>query len=137
MGRRYSARGLAKDRTYTLKVAARTIGSSETTIRKYEKQGLRVIRDSRPHLVRGADLIEFLHKREAAHRNAMASGQFYCMTCKAPRSAVQTSITFASYSSLTGRLSGLCDTCGGKIGRFCKASDAPPDGSDASGLLQG
>lgn len=137
MGRRYSTRGLSKDRTYTLKMAARTIGSSEATIRKYAKQGLRVIRDSRPYLVRGADLIEFLQKREAANRNEMAGGQFFCMTCKAPRSAVQASITFEAYSALTGRLSGLCGACGGKVGRFCKASDAPSDGSNPPGPNQG
>lgn len=130
MGRRYQTRGLSKDRTYTLKMAARTIGLSEATMRKYAKQGLRVIRDSRPYLVRGADLIEFLQKREAANRNDMADGQFFCMTCKAPRGAVQASITFETYSSLTGRLSGLCGVCGGKVGRFCKASDAPSDGSN-------
>ena len=137
MGRRYQTRGLSKDRIYTLKIAARTIGSSEVTIRKFEDQGLRVIRDSRPYLVRGADLIEFLQKREAANRNDMADGQFYCMTCKAPRDAVQSSIAFTAYSSLTGRLSGLCDDCGGKIGRFCKASDAPSDGVKPPGMPQG
>lgn len=137
MGRRYQTRGLAKDRTYTLKMAARTIGASEATLRKYGRQGLRVIRDSRPYLVRGADLIEFLQEREAANRNDMADGQFYCMTCKAPRDAVLTSISFTAYSPLTGRLSGLCGACGGKVGRFCKASDAAPDRANPMGLLQG
>lgn len=137
MGRRYQTRGLAKDRIYTLKMAARTIGSSEATIRKYGKQGLRVIRDSRPHLVRGADLIEFLQKREAANRNNMADGQFYCMKCKAPRDAVSDSIVFTAYSPLTGRLSGVCGVCGGKMGRFCKTSDAPSGGSNPPGPLQG
>lgn len=136
MGRRFSTRGLSKDRVYTLKLAARTIGASEATIRKFPKQGLRVIKDSRPYLVRGADLIEFLQKREAANRNEMADGQFYCMTCKAPCEAKQGPIIYTPTTSLTGRLSGLCGECGGKVGRFCKASDAPSEGSDPPGSLQ-
>lgn len=136
MARRYSTRGLAKNRVYTLKLAARTIGVSEATIRKYSNQGLRVIRDSRPYLVRGEDLIEFLQKRRAANRNGMAVGQFFCMTCKAPRDAAQGSTAFTAYTLQTGRLSGLCGVCGGKVGRFCKASDAPPGGSNPPGPPQ-
>ena len=72
MARRFSSRGICKDRVYTIKMAARIIGVSEATFRKWTKDGLRLIADQRPYLVRGADLIEFLVKREAANKVMMA-----------------------------------------------------------------
>lgn len=129
--RRYSTRDISKDRVYTYKMAARIIGVTDATIRKYSKDGLRVMTDSRPYLVRGADLIGFLKKREAANRHDMSDGQCYCMRCKAPRDPDQTSIIYTPTTSLTGRLSGQCGVCGAKIGRFCRAPDTPSNGLNA------
>ncbi len=123
MGRRYSPRGISKDRVYTFKLAARIVGVSEATFRKWPDKGLKVIKEKRPFLVRGADLIEFLEKRQAANKQPMTKTQFFCMRCKAPRDPLGGVIAYSPTTVLTGRISGLCTFCGGKIGRFCKSSD--------------
>ena len=123
MGSRIRPQGVARDRTYTVALAARAVGVSEHTLRKWGKQGLRIIRDRRPHLVRGADLQEFIAKRRKGRRAKLGSGQFYCLRCKAPRAALAGSVVFTSTTALTGRLSGLCAGCGAKVVCFCKASD--------------
>jgi hypothetical protein len=125
MARRFSKRGISKDRVYTIKLAARIVGVSEATFRKWPRDGLRLIADQRPFLVRGADLINFLQKRETANKVTMGKEQFYCMTCKAPRDPREGSVTYKPTTDLTGRLSGLCGACGGKVGRFCSAVNVP------------
>jgi hypothetical protein len=124
MARRFSSRGICKDRVYTIKMAARTIDVSEATFRKWPKDGLRLVTDQRPYLIRGADLIEFLQKREAANKVTMARGQFFCMRCKAPRDPVDGSVSYQPTTDLTGRLSATCGVCGGKVGQFCSATKA-------------
>lgn len=124
MAHRFPTRGISKDRVYTVKMAARTIGVSEPTFRKWTKDGLRLISDKRPYLVRGADLIEFLKKRNAANRVPRGKGQFYCMTCKGSRDPSLGSVTYAATTAQTGRLSGRCSVCGGKLGQFCNANSA-------------
>jgi hypothetical protein len=123
MARLYSLRGISKDRVYTFKMAARTVGVSEATFRKWPAQGLKVITDQRPYLVRGADLLEYLKNRQMANKRPMAKTQFFCMRCKAPRHASGDGINYLPTTELTGRLSGNCAVCGARIGRFCKASD--------------
>jgi len=124
MARRFQTRGICKDRVYTIKIAARIIGVSEARFRQWVKEGLRLITDQRPYLVRGADLIDFLQKREAANKVPMGKGQFFCMRCKAPRDPREGSVSYTATTALTGRLSGVCDACGGKLGQFCTASNA-------------
>lgn len=137
MARRFSTRGISKDRVYTYKIAARRVGVSEATFRKWPKSGLRVIAERRPFLVRGADLIEFLQRREAGRTVIVAKGQFYCLRCKAPRNPCEGSVTYSATTVLTGRLSGVCAVCGGKVGQFCSAANvtdfvaAPAAGSNA------
>lgn len=122
--KRYSLRGLCKSRVYTFKMAARIVGVSLATFRKWPKQGLRAITDKRPYLVRGADLIDFLTKRMEQNRCPMGKGQFHCMTCHAPRDAEPGSLAYTPQTTRTGRLSGRCGTCGGKMGRFCNPENA-------------
>jgi len=124
MGRRYSLRGISKARVYKVKHAARIIGVSEATLRKWAKEGLRLIKDQLPYLVRGCDLIDFLTKRQSMLKAPMAEGQFYCLGCSAPCAPRDGVVHFSPMTSLTGRLSALCDECGRKVGRFCKAADA-------------
>lgn len=123
MARRHSTRGISAARVYIYKQAARIIGVSEATFRKWPKQGLRVITDKRPFLVRGADLIEFLQKRQTASLKPTTKTQCFCMRCKMPREFRERAATYTPQSNLTGRLSGLCAECGCKIGRFCKGAD--------------
>lgn len=123
MARRFPTQGIRKARVYTIKVAAQIVGVSEPTFRKWRQDGLKIISDKRPFLVRGADLIDYLNKKQAANLRPMTQTQCYCMRCKSPRDALEGAFIYRPMSNLTGRLSGLCAGCGGKFGRFCKAAD--------------
>ena len=124
MGKRFNKRALSKDRVYRIKSAARAIGASEATMRNWDRDGLRIIKDKRPFLVRGADLIEFLIMREAANKKPLGDGQFYCMTCQRRRDPANGSVIYCPATASNGRLSAVCGTCGGKVGRFAKDAEA-------------
>ena len=121
--KRYCLRGVCKSRVYTFKLAARIVGVSLATFRKWPKEGLKVITDKRPFLVRGADLIDFLNRRMAANRHIMTKDQIFCMRCKAPRTPLSGTLAFTPHGKLTGRISARCSECRGKIGRFCSTSE--------------
>ncbi|WP_300013516.1 helix-turn-helix domain-containing protein [uncultured Roseobacter sp.] len=131
MGRPKHLRGISKDRVYVVRMAARLVGVSEPTFRKWSKDGLRLIKDKRPHLVRGADIIDYLARRKARSRWQMAPDQFACMRCKGPSKPLEGSIQYHSQTNSTGRLSALCNVCTSKMGRFCSASER--DRYDLSG----
>lgn len=119
MARRYSTRGIRKARVYTIKQAARIVGVSEVTFRKWPKQGLKIISDKRPYLVRGEELIDFLRKRQSSNRMHMRRDQFRCLSCDGPCDAANQRAEFRPLTELTGRLSANCKDCGNKVGRFC------------------
>ncbi len=123
MPRRMSLRGIAKDRVYTLKLAARAIGKSEATLRKWRHEGLRTIDDKRPYLVRGGDLILFVDKMEAARKSPLSDGQFHCMGCHASRPPRDGVVHYVDNNARTGRLVATCAECGAKMGRFCSAAE--------------
>lgn len=125
MARGKTLRGISGHRVYTIMMAARYTGKSEATLRKGIKEGLSVITNKRPHLVRGADLIDFDERRRAKRKFDMAPTQFFCIGCSAAREPREGSLAYIPMTALTGRLSALCADCEGKVGRFCRASDAP------------
>lgn len=118
MGRRYSIKGLAKDRVYDFQQASRIIGVSMSTFRKFPKKGLRVISEKRPKLVRGEDLIMFLQKQAEANRQPCRPEQFYCMRCKGPRNALGGMADYVPTNHLTGRLQAFCESCDGPCSKF-------------------
>lgn len=123
MARRYSTRGISKARVYTFKQAARIVGVSEVTFRKWPSQGLKIISDKRPYLVCGDDLIEFLRKRQSTNKKHMRPDQFHCFGCRGPCDPEGKIAEFQPLTDLTGRLSAKCMACGNKVGRFCSTGE--------------
>lgn len=118
MPKRYSSKGINKDRVYDFKTAARTIGVSLGTFRKYPRRGLRVVVDQRPQLVRGADLIYFLRMQSNAKKQPIQPHQLYCMSCGGPKEALGALVDYIPLTENTGRLEALCETCERPISKF-------------------
>ncbi len=118
MAKRYSTRGLAKDRVYTVKTASRILHITEGTFRKFFDRGLRAATTSRPILIRGADLIKFLENLAKANKQPCRPEQFYCMRCKGPQDALGQIADYRPNNAKTGRLEALCEGCGGSLSKF-------------------
>ncbi|MGB0798094.1 MAG: hypothetical protein ACPGRD_02075 [Planktomarina sp.] len=124
MAKRYSTRGLARDRVYDIPTAARIIGVTVGTFRKYPSRGLRLASSRRPVLIRGADLIKFLNGQAIAKRQPGRPDQFYCMRCKGQQDALGAMADYLPINSKTGRLVAFCAGCERTVSKFSSPQKA-------------
>lgn len=121
MAKRFSARGIKKNQTYTLEEAALILCVHVQTVRGWGKKGLPVMRGQKPHLVHGEDLKTFLKKQSGQAKQPLGPNEVYCLGC---RQAVTPAGGLADYvlqSSGNGRLSGICPQCEEMAHRFVSA----------------
>lgn len=96
--------------SYTVDDAARNQGVSKGTVRRWMATGLNCLREERPFLIIGADLIDFLRSRMPPKQRCAAE-EFYCFSCKEPRGpAFKTIECFERRSGRYG-LRALCHHC--------------------------
>ncbi|WP_417514816.1 helix-turn-helix domain-containing protein [Minwuia sp.] len=97
-------------RNYTVDEAARLLNCSKSTIRRLIAKGLPVIKDQKPHLILGSDLIEFL-KKQRRPKVRCGPGEFYCLRCRAPRQPALGMVEIRSRNVSSLNIRALCDVC--------------------------
>lgn len=118
MAKHIKASQIKKNLSYSILEAAEDLGVTTSTIRNWGKQGLPIQTDQRPYLIFGSDLRDFLAERNKARKFTLQDGELNCFTCKAARRAVNNAVIYTRQAAKTGRLSGVCGTCGGKCSRI-------------------
>lgn len=103
--------GIKSFRCYTFEEAAEVSGVSPRTIRNWAKEGLHVMDDARPALIRGDDLRNHIKSQRAKRSVKTKIDTFYCVCCRAERRAAE---SIADCDLIGGRvkLTALCMTCG-------------------------
>lgn len=113
MARHSDWRRIRKNRNYTYDEAAVRLGVHPRTVMGWVRTGgLRAFIDSRPHLIRGDDLVTFLKARRTAKRIRLRLHEFYCLRCKAPRPAAGRMADCPLTNLPTANLRALCPNCG-------------------------
>jgi len=125
MAKRPNPRAVKAVRTCTVPEAAQTLGVTVGTVRSWIKHGMRAMTMQRPHLILGKDVREYLAHKSTKGKVRLAADQLYCLTCKAPQCPYGMMLDFTSISTITGRLSGLCETCGGTCNRMVSQANLP------------
>lgn len=97
-------------RNYTVDDIARTLNVSKGTARRWLKSGLPAIRDRKPALVLGEDLIDFL-KARARPKVRCGPGQFFCFRCRAPREPALAMAEVVSEAPGSVNLRAICVAC--------------------------
>jgi hypothetical protein len=110
-GHRVDRRRLKMHRSYTVDQAARTVGTTRATVRRWLKNGLHAIDQQKPAIMRGKDIIEFLARR-ARPRQKCPLGQCFCVKCRAPRPPDGGMAEFVVLTPTGGNLRALCPVCG-------------------------
>jgi hypothetical protein len=110
-GHRPDRRRLKMHRSYTVDQAARTVGTTKATVRRWLKNGLHAIDQQKPAIIRGKDIIEFLSRR-ARPRQKCPFGQCFCVKCKVPRPPDGGMAEYVVLTPTSGNLRGLCPVCG-------------------------
>ena len=85
MGRSYNINRIKVHRSYEIEEVAELLGVSPQTVRQWIKDGLPALTERRPYLILGWQLKAFLKERDAARKQPLKPGEFYCTGCKAPR----------------------------------------------------
>lgn len=103
--------GIKRFRCYTIEEAAAVSGVSPRTIRNWASDGLHVMDDTRPILIRGDDLRDHIKSQRAKRAVKTRIDTFYCVCCRRERRAAE---DMADCSVIGGRakMTALCETCG-------------------------
>jgi hypothetical protein len=112
VGKRLPNPRLAKShRTYTVEEAACLYGLHPNTVRHWIKQGLPIYGSTRPILVLGCDLREFLQAKRTKNKRPCQPGEIYCVRCRIPRSPAGGMADYEPSSDTAGALVGMCPVC--------------------------
>lgn len=102
--------GIKSFRTYKIDEAAEVSGVSPRTIRNWAANGLHILDDERPVLIRGDDLRDFIKGQREGRKVGVAPDAFYCCRCREARNAAGG----VADCNITGKrvtLTALCETC--------------------------
>lgn len=102
--------GIKAFRCYTIEEAAEVSGVSPRSIRNWAADGLRVMDGTRPTLIRGDDLRDFIKSARASRKVKTRIDTFYCVCCRKERRAaggLADCVIKANRATLTA----LCEVC--------------------------
>jgi hypothetical protein len=98
-------------RSYTVAEVASLMGVHRHTVRNWLKAGLPTTDQQRPVLVQGQALAAFLKVRQLRNRRPCASGELYCMRCRAPKRPAGGMVEYKAIGLTLGNLLGICPDC--------------------------
>ncbi len=112
MGKRANPMAVKAALTYEVGEAAKVLGKSPATIRNWIKDGLPVMASQKPYLISGEALRDFLQAKYRAAKSPLAPDELYCLSCRAGRNPVGSTVEACPNTAKTTRLKGLCSQCG-------------------------
>ena len=107
----FSHRRVKRLRTYDVGEAARATNVTTATVRAWIKRGLLTVPQTRPTIIRGADLIQFLQNQKQTRKKPCGAGRIFCLSCKEPKRPAFDEIEFVLDGPKTGSLVGMCPNC--------------------------
>lgn len=117
--RRNHNHNLIKERhSYSFGEISEALKVHNRTVQCWRKQGLKVIDEaSKPYLVYGGDLKQFLKAKQQKQKHPLKTGEFYCPKCRCARGSLPENITFEITQKRLGKSSkqafirGICEVC--------------------------
>lgn len=105
--------------SYTVEEAARALNVHRNTVRNWVRTGgLPAMTGSRPHLILGATLIDFLKNKRLARKRKCEHDELYCLKCRAPRKPVAELVEYRPMASGRTQFIGICSACESLMHRF-------------------
>lgn len=102
--------GIKAAHCYTIEEAADVAGVSPRTIRNWAVDGLRVMDGTRPALIRGDDLRDFIKSARASRKVRTRIDTFYCLRCRKERRAAE-DMADCVIKAHRATLTALCEVC--------------------------
>lgn len=110
MAKRANPRLIKRHRNYTIDEAARTLGVAKATIRNWIDDGLTVLKDQRPFLILGSDLVNYLESKVAKKQTCLPH-QCYCFKCRQPKDPAFNEVEYFPSDEAVGNMRALCSDC--------------------------
>ncbi len=104
-------------RNYTVEDVARLFGIHKNTVRAWVKAGLPTCDGKRPILILGRELAAYLKARRTKNKRPCQPGEFYCLSCRAPKQPAGDMADYLPITERMGNLEGICPDCGAMIYR--------------------
>lgn len=114
---RYNYRLAKIHRSYTVYELAEVFRVHKQTIRSWIHDGLSVCNSTRPILIRGIDVRDYLVGKNAKNKRPCELGQIYCVACKQPRRPKDGHVILKCQNDRVGDLVGECPGCGTNMHR--------------------
>lgn len=116
--RSFNPRLVKIHRSYLVVEVANIFGIHKNSVRAWIKKGLSTIDKSKPYLIRGDRLRQFLEARRNKNKCKCQIDEIYCVKCRTPKKPLGNMVDY--YPSIQGGISnimGLCPDCGSRIFR--------------------
>lgn len=102
---------------YTVEETARLCSRTPNTVLRWVKEGLPVCEGTRPWLIRGRDLADFLGRKRAASKCPCKPDELFCVACRRPTRPFGGTAEYRPSTAKWGTLIGTCPTCERRIYR--------------------
>ena len=123
--RRLNPNRVRSKHTYTFLDISELFKRHIRTVQQWKERGLQVLDSTtKPYLVMGSDLIEFLKRERAKRRISLKDGEFYCSRCRDARKSIKDKFRIEETGRFLGKESkqvmirGECEVCGNQLYRF-------------------
>lgn len=103
---------------YDVQDAAEALGVTPQTVRLWIKDGLPTLNSSRPILIMGFHLRDYIENRFKKTKHKLALGEFYCMRCRVARKPFGMMADYVPLNAQRGRLEALCGVCDARCSRL-------------------
>ena len=116
--RNFNPRLVKINRSYQVGDIANLFGIHKNSVRAWIKAGLSTIDESKPYLIRGERLRQFLEARRRKYKCKCQINEIYCVKCRAPKKPLGNMVDYNFL--IQGGISnimGLCPDCGSRIFR--------------------
>jgi len=115
--RTYNTKHIKQGCSYTIEDITELLEVHPNTVHNWIDAGLPCMTGKTPHLIYGAELIDFLNTKQRKRKHPCKAEEFYCCKCRVPRPAWEgvADITIRNKNQLT--ITGICAVCEGKIVR--------------------
>lgn len=97
-------------RAYTIEEAAEVSGVSPRTIRNWAANGLDVMDEERPALIRGDDLRAYIQSQRNGRKSKTAPDTIYCVCCRQTRKLAG-GMADCTITGSRATLTALCEVC--------------------------
>lgn len=137
--RTYNVRHIRRDYSYTIQELSELFSLHKNAVGQWLKAGLKPIDRSRPILIHGSDIMQFLKSRQSDRRTTCQPDEFFCFRCRVPRLPLGRRVDVQPRNAKLLNLVAVCAECSTtmrKVGSakkrafycqlFSAATPAPP-----------